>query len=103
MRCLMGAMLPAVVCVLAFGPARAQVTIDVSKITCDQFLSFSIADPEKIALWISGYYHGTRNNTILDTETLKDNLQKVKSYCIVNGKVPVMQAVDIAVLGGSKK
>jgi acid stress chaperone HdeB len=40
--------------------ARAQVMVDVSKITCDQFATYKIANPEYIAIWLNGYYHGTQ-------------------------------------------
>jgi len=30
--------------------ARAQVTVDVSKITCDQLVKYEIADPKVIAI-----------------------------------------------------
>jgi acid stress chaperone HdeB len=51
--------------------ARAQVTVDVSKITCEQFLGFSVADPRDIAIWPSGYYHGTQRSAVLEPQTLK--------------------------------
>ena len=43
--------------------AQAQVTVEVSKITCEEFASYKIIDPEKIAIWLSGYYHGKQGNT----------------------------------------
>ena len=75
--------------------AQAQVTIDVSKITCEQFRSYAITDPNNIALWLSGYYNGHRNNTIIKVESFKENLGKVKDYCITNPTVTVMQAVEV--------
>ena len=36
--------------------ARAQVMVDVSKITCDQFVTYKIVNPEYLAIWLSGYY-----------------------------------------------
>src|SRR5262249_54423380 len=42
--------------------ARAQVMVDVSKITCDQFATYKITNPEYIAIWLGGYYHGTRGD-----------------------------------------
>ena len=42
-------------------PARAQVMIDLSLITCKQFLE---SDPERQALigsWMSGYFSATKN------------------------------------------
>ena len=75
--------------------AQAQVTIDISKITCEQFRSYAITDPNNIAIWLSGYYNGRRNNTIIKVESFKENLGKLKDYCITNPKVTVMQAVEV--------
>jgi hypothetical protein len=85
--------------VLAFlalvGPAaHAQVTIDVAKITCEQFRLFAVADPHDISMWLGGYYNGKRNNTIIDTQKFKEQANKVKDYCILNPKVTVMEAVE---------
>jgi hypothetical protein len=41
---------------LAATAGHAQVTIDVSKITCEQYLGFKVADPRDIGIWLSGYY-----------------------------------------------
>ena len=35
--------------------AKAQATIDVSKITCDQYVHSKISTPNYIAAWLSGY------------------------------------------------
>ena len=41
---------------LIISAAQAQVTVDVSKITCEQFMGYVITDPNNIALWLSGYH-----------------------------------------------
>ena len=74
--------------------ANAQVTVDVAKITCDQFTGFKITDPLHIAIWLNGYYSGKRDNTIIDPQALKENYNKLNSYCIVNEKVTVLQAAQ---------
>jgi acid stress chaperone HdeB len=72
---------------------HAQVTVDVAKITCGQFLAYSIADPKEIALWLSGYYTGKRGgSTIIDTQAMKANYDQIRSYCLVNQNTPIMQA-----------
>jgi acid stress chaperone HdeB len=81
--------------------ARAQVTLDVSKITCDQFAGYKITNPENIAIWLSGYYNGKRGNTILDTQKLFANTKKLERYCIDNPQTLVMNAVE-AVVGVDK-
>jgi acid stress chaperone HdeB len=74
--------------------ARAQVTIDVSKITCDQYIGYKVTNPENIAIWLSGYYHGKRGDTTLDTQDLVAKAKKVRGYCFRNPQTLVMQAVE---------
>ena len=78
----------------AFQPARAQVTLDLSKVTCDQWVAYKITNPQNIALWLSGYHNGKRGNTVLDTQALTAQTQRLRDFCIVNPQLPVMQAVD---------
>ena len=74
--------------------ARAQVTLDVAKVTCEQFRSYKITRPENIAIWLSGYYHGKRGDTTLETQGLVANARKLQTYCGRNPQTPVMQAVE---------
>ena len=78
----------------SWSDAGAQVTIDVAKITCDQFTLYKVTDPQNIAIWLSGYYHGQRNDMTVDTQELAAYLQKVTDYCNLNPQVTVMQAVE---------
>jgi len=74
--------------------ARAQVTVDVSKITCDQFVLFKIADPKNIAIWLSGYVHGRNNSTVVEPQTFDINMDRLKDYCLSNPKSVVMDGVQ---------
>jgi hypothetical protein len=110
--------------VFATASTQAQVGVDVSKITCDQFVHDKIPIPSStsfsfsavgskeaqpmlsrwlITAWLGGYYNAKRNNRIVDLETFEDKVNKVTNYCYdeKNWKVPVMKAVE-QVLGGSK-
>jgi hypothetical protein len=103
--------------VFATVSVRAQVSIDVSKITCDEyvhdkiptsdFISFSAVGPLPlearsmlsrwlIANWLSGYYHAKRNNWIIQTESFEDNVNKLNNYCYdeKNFKVLIMDAIE---------
>jgi acid stress chaperone HdeB len=103
--------------VLAAVSARAQVSIDFSKITCDEyvhdkiptsdFISFSAVGSVPlearsmlsrwlIANWLSGYYHAKRNNWIVDSEGFENNVNKLNNYCYdeKNFKVPIIEAVE---------
>ena len=76
---------------------EAQVQIDVSKITCEQFLLFKVTDPQKLAIWLSGYHHGKSGQTIVETEVLKEDYQKVKDHCYAHFQQPVMEAIEAAI------
>ena len=80
--------LVAIFALAASRSAQAQVTVDVTKVNCDQFV--------QIAAWLSGYYNAKRNNRVLDLQTFEENMSKVTNYCSdeKNFKVPVMKAVE---------
>ena len=82
-------------------PARAQVTVDIAKITCKQALLDTVAPTKSIALWLSGYYNGKRGNTLIDAGALQKNADKVEDYCRMNLDTTLMDAVQ-AVFGVSK-
>ena len=87
------ALLGLLLALLASMPVNAQVTLDVSKITCEQFWLRKVADPDKVALWISGYVNRKRGNTTIDTQQLDRNVRRLTEYCRENYKMTVMQAV----------
>jgi len=78
--------------------AQAEVTLDVSKLTCEQFLGYKLTTSEKIATWLSGYHNGKRGNTSLGVHGLIANAKKLRSYCTRNSQTLVMDAVE-TVLG----
>jgi acid stress chaperone HdeB len=80
--------------ITASHPSRAQVLLDVSKITCSQFVTYKVEDPKHIAIWISGYEHGKRGNTVLDVQRLMADADKLEKYCIQNDDMPVMRAFE---------
>lgn len=79
-------------------PVHAQTTIDVSKITCEQWLAFKVADPNFIALWLSGYYNGKRDNTVVEVQAFKEDIETLKTFCISNPNMLVMKAVETRII-----
>ncbi len=90
---------------LVVSAALAQVTIDVSKITCNQYVLDQVTDFRTITAWLNGFYSGKRNNTVVDTRALERNADKVEEYCRSHPDMPLMQAVEITLGGaaGTKK
>jgi acid stress chaperone HdeB len=86
---------------LAGMPVHAQVTVDISKITCEQFWLRKVANPEKVAIWLSGFYNGKTGNTVIDTPNLEIAGRDVADYCRMNFNQTLMQAAE-AVMAASK-
>ena len=74
--------------------AQAQVTLDLSKVTCDQFLKYRVADPKLIAVWLNGYFHGKRDSTVIDTQKLIADADEVKNFCFKNPGELLMPTVE---------
>jgi hypothetical protein len=83
---------------LAAGAARAQMTIDVAKITCRQYLFDKVLSPRApmIANWLSGYFNGQKNNTVVDVGAMARNKDKVEDYCRMNQDVTLVEAAKSA-------
>ena len=75
---------------------RAQMNIDATKITCDQFVHSKIGPPRTLAAWLSGFYHGKHDSRSIDVQQFEENLSKLERFCYEekNFKVPVMDAVE---------
>jgi hypothetical protein len=76
---------------------RAQETLDLAKITCEQFEMRQLGTPSRdIVLLLAGYYHGKRNDTIIEPQTVKKHEEEVDSYCDQHPDTTVMDAVKNA-------
>ena len=82
-------------------PSQAQQTLDVAKITCKQYFFDEITFSQYVVMWLSGYYNGKRNNTIIDPDAIKKDEEKVNQYCQGHRDTTVMDAAKI-VLGFDK-
>ena len=72
--------------------AHAQETIDVAKITCNQFMFGNIADSRTISLWLFGYYDGELKNTLIDVASMQNNSRELVRYCMDHSDALVMDA-----------
>jgi hypothetical protein len=69
---------------------QAQVTIDITKITCDQFLAGQLRDANTLSKWLSGYVNGERKKTLVDPLSLRAS--DLITYCITHTDMPVLDA-----------
>jgi acid stress chaperone HdeB len=76
--------------------SHGQVMIDVTKVTCEQFYYSKVSHPTTLSIWLSGYYHGKRDKSVVDVQNVKENAEKVQKFCRqqANHKVPLMDAAE---------
>jgi len=78
---------------LAPAPANA-VVLDLSTMTCKQFIE-SDADSIKMVLtWMDGWYKGDSDEAIIDTEVFVANAKKFGEFCAKNPTLSVVTAAE---------
>ena len=53
--------------------------LDVSKLTCEQFVMYKVTNPKYLAVWLSGYDHGRRGDVTIDMQQVVANTQKLET------------------------
>ena len=75
-------------------PPGAQVKVDMSLITCKQYLSSAAERREMIASWISGYFRASRSQPVFDFQRFANNKKAVENYCKKRGGETLMSAIQ---------
>jgi acid stress chaperone HdeB len=74
--------------------AHAQVTVDITKITCRQFLIGNIVPTKYMAIWFSGYYNGKRGAAMIEMSAVEPNADKMQLYCGLHQDEMLMKAIE---------
>jgi hypothetical protein len=82
----------------ALAPAlsRAQVKIDMTRITCGEMLAMPAADQADFAAYMSGWFAQKSNRTFIDLSLFKQNVASVKDWCSSNPSESVMAGLQRA-------
>ena len=75
-------------------PARAQTIVDMSLISCDQFLQSPQERKEVLSAWMGGYYSAMKNLTKIDARYVVRNSQKIANYCKKAKSETLMSAIQ---------
>ena len=70
--------------------APAQVTVDIRKITCNEFLAGQLTDSRSLAIWLNGYVNGARGKTLIDPLSVGEN--SLIDYCVSHTDMRVLDA-----------
>jgi acid stress chaperone HdeB len=80
-------------------PAKAQVVLEMSAVTCEDYLKSNPEQQDILASWLSGYYHASKNVATVDLRRAEANVKVVTKYCKSNKKETLMNAVEKKLLG----
>ena len=79
---------------VAASPASAQTKVDLSTITCKQFLNMGKDTIFEIMMWMAGYYADQDAPPIIDFEKMKEDLQKLSDYCKEHPDIGLITAAE---------
>lgn len=78
---------------LVSAPAQAQ-KIDLSILTCKQFLESSKEHIGMILMWLAGFYTDEDDSPIVDFDKIKEDAGKLRAYCTKNPTSSLIAAVE---------
>ena len=76
---------------------QAQMTVDLTKVTCKQFVTYEITDARSLSLWLSGYFNAQRKNTTVDVSAFREKSDALKEYCLSHFETPLMDAAKTVI------
>jgi acid stress chaperone HdeB len=74
-------------------PVHAQ-KVDLSTITCKQFLDMSKESVGLILMWMAGYYADQDAPPVVDFDKMKEDAAKLAGYCAKNPGVGLITAAE---------
>lgn len=81
-------------CAVGAPYASAQVAVDMSLITCRQFLDAPPERQEMITSWMGGYFSASKNLSTIDFRYVQRNHKAIMTHCQKNGREGLLSAVQ---------
>ena len=79
---------------LAAAPAMADNNLDLSKVTCKDFIGAGKDNISIILTWLDAYYKDEDAPPVIDTDTFLANAEKLGQYCGKNPTLGLITAAD---------
>jgi HdeA/HdeB family len=77
--------------------ANAQLTIDMGKIICEQYLAMPPSQSDKFSAWMSGWFSYQSDRPFVDLALHQRNIASVKAWCQYHPAESVMFGLQKAV------
>ena len=83
--------------VMAVPPAsQAQILVNMSLLTCGQYLEMSPDQSRIYSAWMSGWFNQKHGYTYINFEAYVKNVENVKAWCAANPRELVMTGLERA-------
>ncbi|WP_395667182.1 HdeA/HdeB family chaperone, partial [Methylocella sp.] len=76
--------------------AQAQITYDVTKVTCEDYLAMPPQVSHDFSAWMSGWFNQKNNNATVNFDGFAQNVENVKKWCGTNPKASVFDGLTRA-------
>jgi len=86
-------LLAAIGMTMAAAPAKA-VVLDLSTVTCKQFIAGDKAEISMVLTWLDGWYKGDEDEAIIDTDVFVANAKQFGTFCTANPNISVVNAAE---------
>jgi hypothetical protein len=86
------------ICAVAMLPAfaQAQVLVDMTRITCGEYVALPPAQSRIFSAWMSGWFNQKTGYAWVDLNAYERNLANVKQFCATYPNDTVMAALQRA-------
>jgi acid stress chaperone HdeB len=78
----------------SYCPVKAQVIVEMSALTCGNYLEAPPDRQQLIAAWMSGYFNAARNMPTVDFGRFATNKELVAEYCQAHWNANLMSAIQ---------
>jgi hypothetical protein len=78
--------------------ANAQVTIDMGRITCEQYLAMPVSQSKDFSAWMSGWFSFKNDRPFVDLVAHQKNIASVKEWCKFHPRESVMTGLKNAIV-----
>lgn len=76
--------------------SSAQVSVDMTRVTCKQYLGLPLEEGRVFNAWMSGWFNQKSGSVSVDLNTFSQNVQNVREWCSSNLESSVMAGLTRA-------
>lgn len=76
--------------------AQAQVSLDMARVSCAQYMALSASDFAVFSAWMSGWFNQKTGYVYVDLDAYARNVANLKSWCASNPTQTVMSGLQRA-------